>query len=236
MFDFIEPGLLAWAAGGLYAVGYLVINQVILRILVLFGTGFYIWYYAVVADVPLWDAILASIILGTANVIGMINLFLYKSRIYIPRAHRDVYDERFSHMPPADFRTMIKAGRRETVAEDLMLTVEGGTVDKLYFVISGQVTIEKLGEIFRTPAGMFVGEIAYLTGRKSSATTYVPAGTQLMVWDFDTLRKHSERKPRFKLAFEAMISRDLANKVSFAVAPHSKRWAVDQAQGELAQA
>ena len=62
MFDFIEPGLLAWAAGGLYAVGYLVINQVILRILVLFGTGFYIWYYAVVADVPLWDAILASIL------------------------------------------------------------------------------------------------------------------------------------------------------------------------------
>ena len=113
MFDFFDPKYLAYAAGGFYTLGYLVINQVILRLLVLVGTGFYIWYYFVIGDVPLWEAIWVSVILGAANIIGLTNLWFHKSRLYIPRAHRDIYDRSFSHMPPADFRILMRIGRRD---------------------------------------------------------------------------------------------------------------------------
>lgn len=233
MLDFIEPGYLAWIAGGLYAIGYLIINQVALRLMVLLGTIFYIWYYWVAADVPLWDAIIASVILGTANLIGLANLLFHKSSLYVPRAHRDIYGGQFSHMLPADFRVLMQDCRRERLETEQIVTTEDGQVKSLYYVLAGEIGIEKLGERFWMPSGLFVGEIAYLTGRNSSATTWLPAGSEVLIWDFETLRKRSDRNPRFKLAFEAMISRDLAMKVAVAVAPHDPNWNVDTAREKL---
>lgn len=233
MFDWLEPGYLAWAAGGTYAIGYLIINQVALRLLVLLGTAFYIWYYWVAADVPLWDAIITSFILGAANLIGLANLFFHKSELYVPRDHRDIYQAQFSHMPPADFRVLMKHARRERLTEPRRVTVEGGRVEALYFVIEGEIHIEKLGERFSMPSGLFVGEIAYLTGRRSSATTWLPAGAEVLVWEFEKLKSRSVHRPRFKLALEAMISRDLAMKVAVAVAPHSPDWNAERARQEL---
>lgn len=233
MLDWIEPGYLAWSAGILYALGYLIINQVALRLLVLLGTGFYIWYYWVVSDIPLWDAIITSTILAAANLIGLANLFFHKSQLYVPSAHRDIYNRQFSHMPPADFRTLMKCCTRTRLQTTKTVTVEGGRVDALYFVVAGEIMIEKLGERFSMPSGLFVGEIAYLTGRRSSATTWLPEGAEVLVWDFETLRRHSDRQPRFKLAFEAMISRDLAMKVAVAVAPHRPDWNAEKAREEL---
>lgn len=220
MFDFYDPAYLAWIAGGFYTLGYLVINQVVLRLLVLVGTAFYVWYYYVIGNVPLWDAIWVSVLLGAANLIGLTNLLFHKSRLFIPRAHRDVYDRSFLHMPPADFHTLMRIGHREVLQRDTIITREGEPVDKLYFVVEGHVTIEKLGEAFRIPDNVFVGEVGYLTGRAASATTHLPEGAEVIYWRFSDLKRASARKPRFKLAFEAMISRDLADKVSLAVAPH----------------
>ena len=58
----------------------------------------------------------------------------------------------------------------------------------------------------------------------ASATSWVAAGAEIVEWNVADLRRHSARKPRFKLALEAMISKDLAAKVTYAVAPHSKEW------------
>ncbi len=223
-------------AGILYAIGYLVINQVILRLLVLTGTAFYIWYYFVVSDTPLWEAIIASMVLGTANIIGLTSLSLRNTKFAIPRKHRDIYDARFRNMPPGDFRHLMKFARREVTQSERIITIEGAEVKELYFVISGELTIEKRSEVFNMPAGLFVGEIAYLTHQRSSATTRVPEGAEVLVWDFATLRQRAARKPRFKLALEAMISMDLAVKVAFAVAPHHESWSPDEVAERLAQA
>ena len=237
MANFIaSPEFLVWTAGTLYAIGYLVINQVILRLLVLVGTGFYTWYYFVVSDSPLWEAIIISLVLGTANIIGLTSLSLRNTRFAVPRRHRDIYNKRFRNMPPGDFRQLMKFARREVTQSERIITIEGAEVKELYFVISGDLTIEKRGEIFNMPAGLFVGEIAYLTKQKSSATTRVPEGAEVLVWDFATLRKRAARKPRFKLALEAMISMDLAVKVAFAVAPHQDNWSPDEVAQRLAQA
>lgn len=236
MFEGFDVGVLAWIAGGLYALGYLIINQVILRLLVLIGTGFYIWYYWVVGDVPLWDAVLVSFVLGAANVIGLINLLLHRSPLYIPREHLDLYTNGFGHMPPSEFRRLMRCGSRKVLTEDHILTYERRPVEQMHFIIGGTTTIEKLGEVFKVPPGFLVGEVAYLTGRKSSATTYVPAGSELITWEFSDLQRLSRRKPRFKLALEAMISHDLASKVAIAVAPHTRDWSVERAEQALAQA
>lgn len=236
MFEGIDAGTLAWIAGGLYALGYLIINQVILRLLVLVGTGFYVWYYWVVGDAPLWDAVWVSVVLGFANIIGLIYLMFHRSPLYVPREHLDLYNDKFAQMPPQEFRRLMCIGERRVLTEDHILTYEGQPVSQMHYIVGGTTTIEKLGEVFKVPPGFLVGEVAYLTGRRSSATTYVPEGSEMITWTFDDLQRVARRKPRFKLALEAMISHDLAGKVTIAVAPHTRDWSVERAKQELAQA
>ncbi|CUH76138.1 cyclic nucleotide-binding domain-containing protein [Tropicibacter naphthalenivorans] len=216
---FIAPQYLVWTAGVFFTLGYLVINQKILRVLLLIGTGFYLWYYFVAADRPLWEAILTSSVMGTANLIGLSGLLLRESKLIVPRAHRDIY-KRFKDLPPGDFRELVGQARRYTLTEEEVITREGVAVDKLYFVVSGKLQVEKRGERFLMPAGVFVGEVAYLTGMRSSATTRLPAGAEVLVWDVARLRRRAKRRPRFSMALNAMISKDLAIKVALAVAPH----------------
>ena len=65
-------GLLVNAAMLLQATGLALGGPVALRVRMLAGTGFHVAHDAVVADAPLWDAIAASLVIGSANVVGLL--------------------------------------------------------------------------------------------------------------------------------------------------------------------
>lgn len=221
--DLVPAETIVLLAGLAFTLAYLIINQVVLRLIILFGTALYIWYYWVVADAPLWTAIYTSLAMGLANLIGLASLFWRQSKLAVPRQHLDIYAQ-FSSLPPGDFRDLIRHATRYTLDTDTDVTHEGAPMDSLYYIISGQIRIEKRGETFSMPAGVFVGEVAYLSRQPSAASTRLGAGTEVLEWDVATLRRRAARKSRFKLALEAMISRDLAVKVAFAVAPRQDNW------------
>lgn len=224
------PDLLILAAATSYFIGYLIINQVMLRLFILAGTLCYIGYYWTVADTPLWMAIWASVAIGSANLFGLWLLLMSRSRLSIPKQYRALYDSQphFRDLPPGDFRVLITAARHVTLAERTVLMRENAWNTKLYYLLDGTVEAEKLGHAFDMPAGIFMGEVAYLLEQPASATIAVKPGATVLEWDFAELRKRSLRKPRFKLALEAMISRDLSRKVSLAVAPNQTRAAPRQ--------
>lgn len=219
----MTPETLVYLAGVFYILGLLIINQVILRLMVLTGTGFYSLYYATVADTPLWEAMFISILIGCANIYGLAVLLAGRSRLAIPRKHADIFDH-FGDMKPGDFRTLMRHANRYFVEEDKILTQEGLPLDRLYYVISGQTYINKKGDCFNVPEGVFVGEVAFLTGSPASATTTLAAGSEVLEWTNSNLTAASERSVRFKLALESVLSLDLARKVAHSVAPNSAVW------------
>lgn len=174
MTDFLTPSVIGYLAGGSLVLAYLIINQIALRIIVIIGTGFYIWYYFVAAPTPLWEAIYLSVAMGLANIFGLLLLFARKSRFAIPPQHADIYSS-FSALPPGDFRDLMKLATRRFVVTREQISQEDGDLTHLTYVISGRMEVEKHGD-------------------------------------------------RFRLALEAMISKDLAAKVSIAVAPNSAAW------------
>ncbi len=214
----LQPEVLVYVAGGSFVLAYLIINQVILRLIVTFGTATYIMYYATVGETPLWGAIYASLAMGAANLIGLAALLARRSRLIIPAEHRDLYP-RFAHLPPGDFRALMRYGRRYVTPNEEVLGVEGAPVDHLAYIISGRAQVTKRDVFFELPPGVFVGEVAYMLGRNSAATTVLPEGAELVRWDTGVLTRVGRRNPRFKLALEAAISRDMAAKVALAVAP-----------------
>ncbi len=215
-----DPDVLIVLAVGSFVTGYLVINQIALRLIFLVGTGLYIAYYMTAAETPLWAAVYGSLLTGSANVIGLASLLLRRTRWSIPRHAADLYQD-FEHLPPGDFALLARAGTRRTATAEEVLTHEGAPVDKLVFLIRGAARMQKSGTAAPIPDRRFVGEVAYTLGRPASATVTVAPGADLMVWDRRRLDTLARRKPRLKLAFDAALSRDMAAKVAdgFPTAP-----------------
>ena len=209
---------LVLAAGGVFVLGYLVIDQIILRITMLIGTSLYAWFYAIAAEEPLWSALATSAAMATANVTGLTLLILRNSKWAVPRQHRDIYPQ-FQVLPPGDFRAIVRAADRRRLTAPLVATTEGAPVSSLIYVLAGEVMVEKRGQRFALVPGIFLGEVALLTRGMASATTVIGEGSEILVWDVDTIHHRSANSPRFKLAIEAMISLDLANKVAKAAGP-----------------
>lgn len=224
MLDFLlVPETYAYLAGAFYVLGLLIINQIALRLMILSGTMFYLLYYFYVADAPLWEAIYISLLIGVANVVGLISLVARQSHLAVPRAHKDIFGH-FPSLPPGDFRTLMRLAKRATAQDEIQFTGENEPVSRLYYVISGATKVTKLDDEFTVPAGVFVGEVAFLTGKRASATTLLLEGSEYLEWDTADLRKASARSSRFKLALESVLSLDLAQKVSYSVAPKGPFW------------
>lgn len=209
----LTPEYLAYVAGAFYVAGMAITNQIVLRIFVLAGTSVYLLYYSTISENPLWEAIYVSLLIGLANLGGLTALIARRSHLAIPRAHADIYQD-FSELPPGDFRALMKLAKRYTLTEDRQVTAEGEQGSKLYFVLSGSTLVRKGEQAFVLPAKLFLGEIAFLIGVPSSASTWVETGSEVLEWRFDDLRRRCARNPRFKLALEAAISMDLAKKVA----------------------
>lgn len=217
-----NPDVLVLLAGVSFIMGYLIINQIFLRIMMAIGTLFYIAYYANVSDVPLWTAIYTSIAMGIANLTGLCALLARKSPWMVPTAHRDLYAN-LPHLAPGDFRSLMKKGTRRITQTDMVLTQQGELQDHLYYVYQGQMIVEKTGDRFDLPSGVFVGEAAFVLQGRAAATTKLLAGADLVAWDRVRLDRACRRNPRFKLVLEAAISHDMAAKVALAVAPQHLR-------------
>lgn len=220
MQDLNFPDFLVLAAAGMFVLGYLIINQILLRTMLLLGTFLYILYYAVAYETPMWPAIWASTATGAANLIGLLSLFYRRSVWAIPKKFRDIYAH-FDLLPPGDFRKLMSAAHRGVRPAGYQLTHAGSRVNTLYYVTDGEVEVEKFGCRFAIPNGVFVGEVAYLTGNRASASTFLACDSDVLEWDIAVLKQRATRDPRFRLAMDAMISIDLAGKVARAGSPGS---------------
>ncbi len=210
------PESLVYLAGAFYVAGLAITNQIVLRIFILAGTGIYLVYYSTIGENPLWEAIYVSMLIGLANLSGLASLIARRSRLAIPRKHADIYDD-FPDLPPGDFRALMKLANRYELTQDKQLTAENEPGTKLFFVLSGATLVQKGGQAFVLPPKMFLGEVAFLMDVPSSATAWLEAGSEVLEWRFDELRRKCNRNPRFKLALEAAISIDLARKVSISM-------------------
>jgi len=212
----LAPQNLVYLAGVFYAAGMAITNQIVLRIFVLVGTSVYLVYYWTISESPLWEAIYVSMMIGLTNLYGLTSLVARRSRLAIPRAHADIYED-FPDLPPGDFRALMKLAKRTTLEADKQLTSEGEAGTKLYYILRGDTLLRKGEQAFVLPPKMFLGEIAFLINVPSSASAWLETGSELLEWDVNELKRKCARSARFRLALEAAISMDLAQKVAISM-------------------
>ena len=93
-------------------------------------------------------------------------------------------------LSPGEFRRLIRVGRWRTATKATVLTEENRPLDRLYYVLDGDIVIRKSGhDPLNIGPHTFIGEVAFLLARPASATVTVAAGARYVAWDRSSLRR-----------------------------------------------
>ena len=213
MWDYIfSAGILVQFALLFYCLGFLARDELWLRGFLLTGTFFYILYYYFINDTPLWEAIFTSSILGAVNLSMIFVLIMERTTLAMSDEMTAAYQS-FSTLTPGQFRRIMKEGHFITTKSEIEICHEGKKLHHLFLIISGDLFLEKSGQRRLIKAPMFIGEIAFLRGRKASATVSLAAGTHYVVLEHDKLKALMVKSTPLSNALTALFSLDLADKV-----------------------
>lgn len=123
----------------------------------------------------------------------------------------------FSALPDmgeADLDALIEIATVSDVPPRVELTVEGAMPERLYFILEGDMLVEKSGRIRRVSPGIFVGETAFVLDDVASATVTLDKGGRAIGWDIPELRGLLDRNENLAVAFDTAFKQDLARKVA----------------------
>lgn len=218
-----DPRWLIHAGGFFYVLAFVIREELVMRLLVLTGSAHYILYYFLYPEVPLWDAIMTSTVMVFANLYVVSQVILERTTLRMSDDEKTLF-EAFDTLNPGQFRHLLKAASWHLVddsmgAKGTVLTREGEAAPALYYILDGAVSAQKGAQVFRLPAGNFIGEIAYVLGTGTSATAIAPIGTRYVRWDAQSLAALAKRKPALGNALNALLTRDLAKKLTVSYQP-----------------
>ena len=207
------PALLVHVASFLYVVGFLVRDQLVLRSLVLVATVLYIAYYYFAPDVPLWEAIAWSVVLGAANLWVMFGLLRDRTTFAMPEHERELFDL-FGNLSPGEFRSLMAIARWQRLEHGVDVTRENEQLETLTYLVDGEAVVRKVAGLRRLHGGCFIGEVGFLLDQPASATVEVLGGARIVQWPTDELRRLCRRKPALRLSLDNLMNRDMARKVA----------------------
>ena len=215
MYEYLNlTSLLIVTAVGTYVLAFLFRSQIYIRLLVVIGSICYCAYYLTVGSEPLWDAFLGTALIALASLQGMIRLWLSRLPVIVKRADRPVW-RLMGDIEPGLFRQLNRAGSTIEIETTTILTREGMAPDGLWFLIAGELRLERRQQPpARLKGSGFVGEIAWLNRGGASATVIAEPGAKLICWHTPTLRRLLRKNHRLELALEALIAHDMARKLA----------------------
>lgn len=203
----------------LKSLGYMVRDELVLRVLVVAGMTCDILFYAL-QPVPILQSVAANSVLVLVNL-GLIVLIVFE-RTTLRMSDED--KRLFQHFPtlrPGQFRRVMKHATRHRAEARTGLISEGAALDKLYFLFAPRFDIEKLGQTYVAQGPAFAGELVFLNGGRSSASVFAPEGTDYVSFDTAGLQRTMRRSAPLNNAMVALFGRDLATKVTNSVPIHA---------------
>ncbi len=210
--EFILPQLVHVGAI-LYLICFLFRDQILLRTFAIAGDLAYVTYYFNVADQPLWGAILWNIPNVGINLYMIAAILRDRGTSSFSANELKLYGK-LPSIDPGNFRKLLRAGRWVTASSDTILTKEGEMPDDIYFVLEGDVDIQKGGRKIDVSPGLFIGEIAFLTNKPATATVTVAKDALYYAWPRGALQLAREKDNDLAGAIGTVLNIDLAGKLA----------------------
>lgn len=214
--DFFDAAMLLHAGAVVYVIAFLFRDEALIRAFSVLGTLLYMGYYFWFPPEPLWDAIVTSTIFLGANVVVIFMILLERTTFQLSDDEKQLY-QGFDTLTPGEFRQMLKRASWHTGGGNDVLTTAGEKPENLYFVLEGDVLIEKDGTTFPVSDGRFIGEIGYVLDAPATGTVRAQQGTRYVSWTTADLARLANKKPAIGIALSALLGEDLARKLAASV-------------------
>ena len=85
--------------------------------------------------------------------------------------------------------------------------------ENLYFVLEGQAEVSRENKKFNVGPGVFIGELAFLTKNTATADVNLMKSSKSICRNSSNLLGLLARNPQMKVAFDALLNKDLAAKL-----------------------
>jgi hypothetical protein len=212
--ELIVTGIL-WLGFVMKIAGFMIRDELLLRVLVAGGLSCDAIFYAFRAD-PVWMSAGANVVLVAVNAVLLFLIVSERTTFRMTLNDRNIFSH-FATLNPGQFRRLRRLMRGETVAPGTRLIEQNKEVADLILVLCNRIEIRKDGISFPIRGPIFVGEIAFLTGAVSSADVVLPDGGEIVRIDAKALQTAMERSSNLHNAMIALFGQDLARKVADSV-------------------
>jgi hypothetical protein len=192
---------------------YLFRDQIKLRSFAALGDLLLSAYYYFDFDEPLWNPLVWSLANVVINV-TMIFVLLREHRMSLFSDNEMTLFRCLETLTPGQFRKLLKIATWHEAEDPVQLTEEGAPLDKLYYVLEGNLTIGKQGRVLEREPKIFIGEIAFLRDKAASATVMTEAKSLYVSWNQSELRSLLKKNEDLKNAMSSLLSTDMADKVA----------------------
>ncbi|MDY7097081.1 MAG: cyclic nucleotide-binding domain-containing protein [Pseudomonadota bacterium] len=229
-----DPDWLIYIGAGLLLLAYAIRDELRLRVLIVVSTFVYIAYYYLVDAGPLWEAIVTSLLMVAINLWVLGQIVMERTLLTMTPDEKQLYDG-FETLSPGQFRRIAKLAKWQTATDPdgTVLTMENEPSDALFYVFEGTISVQKRDRQFRLPEGNFVGEVAYVLERRTTATTVAPQGVRYVEWDSEALRRLARKHESLRISLNALLTRDLARKLATSFRPPDDALPATQESREL---
>ena len=160
---------------------------------------------------------LTGFLLIAVNIYVLIQVLLDRTTFRLNVEQKRLFGA-FKTLTSGQFRRLLKIAEWK-VGDGEVLTRQGEPTTALYYIFDGAIAVEKGENKFRLPEGNFVGEVAYVLGGGATATTVAEHGTRYVQWDREALKQVESKHPAIANALNALLTRDLAKKLTESFRP-----------------
>jgi len=197
------------------SVGFMVRDELLLRVLMIIGTFCDIAFY-ILQSPSIWGSVMTNTVLVVINLSLILIITFERSNLFMSKKDRRVF-EQFKTLSPGQFRWVNRCARWRIADRRRVVLREGAHSDALFFINAPEYTVEKQGKSYTAKGPAFVGEIMLLQGGVASATVRVPKGAIYAEWSAARLRRAMQRNKALGNALMARFGHDLADKVRYSV-------------------
>ena len=170
--------------------------------------------YFLIQGTILWPPVLWALVFTAINLFQIARIYLERRPVVLSSDEQKLYDLAFKPLRPREFVSLLLAGEwKDAVPGDRILT-EGERGSSICIPISGSVEVHQQGRrIGAFGPGDLIGTVHALTGDASLVDAHVAEGGRHMCWPVDRLRTFLEKRPELRVTLQALVNRDLAQKV-----------------------
>ncbi len=188
-------------------------NQMYLRALLLVSVAVSIIDHMFVRQGANVNSLVWDVVALTINLWVLVQLVLDRTHIGLTAEEEQLF-QAWGSLSPGEFRKLLRLANWCTADETSLLTSEGETPDRLFYVLDGEILLIKGERDLSLAAPAFIGEVAFVKERPASATVRVAPGGRYVAWSSAALRGYFIKHQSMRVAVMRLLSADMAMKVA----------------------